>query len=202
MAKSFLRLVLVCLLIAGVIGCWETYQSWKTSVTTASIPEVSHQVVLQKITSMGRLELVKYNFKDVVESTIKRELLPDAKVLMVIAGEATGCLDLTKIRISDLSLQQDTIIVHLPEPDICYFKIDHSQSKVYDTQFTFMDEAKLVDEAFKKAEVQVKQSALQMKILDETKASAEQILKPFIEEVSGKKALLRYALHDTPRRLK
>jgi hypothetical protein len=158
--------------------------------------------LLEKITAMGKLELVKYNFKDVVESKIQKDLLPDAKVLLVVMGEATGCIDLTKIRVADIENGVDKLVVHLPDPEICTFKIDHAKSKVYDSQFAFMDEAELVDQAFKKAEVQVQKSAQEMGIIQETKASAQQILKPFLEQISGKQVVLMYGMQDTPRRLK
>jgi hypothetical protein len=148
------------------------------------------------------LELVKYNFRDVVESKIKKDLLPDAKVLLIVSGEATGCLDLTKIRVSDIEEITDTLVVHLPEPEICNYKIDHSKSKVYNTEFAFLDEAQLVDNAFKKAEAEVVQNAQTMGILEQTKKSAEQILKPFLEDVAKRKVVLRYALKDTPRELR
>jgi len=200
MLKTIIRLLLLFLLIAGGIWLWEQYKFLKND--NAKTPEVSHNILLQEITSMGKIELVKYNFRDVVESKIKKNFLPDAKVLLIVTGEATGCIDLTKIKVADLQELKDTVVVHLPEPEICNYKIDHSKSKVYDTQFAFMDEAKLVDEAFQKAEVQVQQSAQSMGILEQTKESAEQMLKPFIEKVSGKKVVLKYAMKDTPRRLK
>ncbi|MDI9878184.1 DUF4230 domain-containing protein [Flectobacillus longus] len=200
MLKTIIRLLLLFLLIAGGIWLWEQYKFLKNDNSTT--PEVSHNILLQEITSMGKIELVKYNFRDVVESKIKKNFLPDAKVLLIVTGEATGCIDLTKIKVADLQELKDTVVVHLPEPEICNYKIDHSKSKVYDTQFAFMDEAKLVDEAFQKAEVQVQQSAQSMGILEQTKESAEQMLKPFIEKVSGKKVVLKYVMKDTPRRLK
>jgi hypothetical protein len=200
MLKTIIRLLLLFLLIAGGIWLWEQYKFLKNDNTET--PEVSHNILLQEITSMGKIELVKYNFRDVVESKIKKNFLPDAKVLLIVTGEATGCIDLTKIKVADLQELKDTVVVHLPEPEICNYKIDHSKSKVYDTQFAFMDEAKLVDEAFQKAEVQVQQSAQSMGILEQTKESAEQMLKPFIEKVSGKKVVLKYTMKDTPRRLK
>jgi hypothetical protein len=183
MLKTIIRTICFCL-IAGGIWLWEQYKFLKND--NAETPEVSHNILLQEITSMGKIELVKYNFRD---GGIKNQekLLPDAKVLLIVTGEATGCIDLTKIKVADLQELKDTVVVHLPEPEICNYKIDHSKSKVYDTQFAFMDEAKLVDEAFQKAEVQVQQSAQSMGILEQTKESAEQMLKPFIEKVSGKK---------------
>jgi Protein of unknown function (DUF4230) len=128
--------------------------------------------------------------------------LPDAKVLLIVSGEATGCLDLTKIRVSDIAENGDTLIVHLPDPEICNYKIDHSKSKVYDTEYAFLDEAKLIDNAFQKAENQIAENAQSMGILEQTKKSAEQILKPFLENVSKKKVVLRYALKDTKRELR
>ncbi|MFY7889453.1 MAG: DUF4230 domain-containing protein [Spirosomataceae bacterium] len=200
--KKLVQLLVIVLLIAGVIFIWEKLRDVKNPFTSDHTPEVTSNILLEKITAMGKLELVKYNFKDVVESKIQKDLLPDAKVLLVVMGEATGCIDLTKIRVADIENGVDKLVVHLPEPEICTFKIDHAKSKVYDSQFAFMDEAELVDQAFKKAEVQVQKSAQEMGIIQETKASAQQILKPFLEQISGKQVVLMYGMQDTPRRLK
>lgn len=200
--KKALQLLVFALLIAGVIFIWEKVRDLKNPFSTSHSPEVTNNILLEKITAMGKLELVKYNFRDVVESKIQKDLLPDAKVLLVVTGEATGCIDLTKIRVADIENGSDKLVVHLPEPEICTFKIDHAKSKVYDSQFAFMDEAELVDQAFKKAEVQVQQSAQAMGIIQETKTSAQQILKPFLEQISGKQVVLMYAIKDIPRPLK
>ncbi|MDR6561196.1 MULTISPECIES: DUF4230 domain-containing protein [unclassified Arcicella] len=198
--RRFVRILPFVLLILLAIWAWEKFKSLKNPFGDTE-PEVSHSVLLQKITSMGKLELVKYNFRDVVESRIKKNFLPDAKVLLIVTGEATGCLDLTKIRVADITEEDSVLVVHLPEPEICNYKIDHSKSRVYNTEYAFMDEAKLVDDAFKKAEVQVAQSAREMGILDQTKKSAEQILKPFLETVSKKKVILKYSMKDKKREL-
>ena len=131
--RRLLRLIPLILLILLAVWAWEKFKSFKNPFGDAE-PEVSHSVLLQKITSMGKLELVKYNFRDVVESRIKKDFLPDAKVLLIVTGEATGCLDLTKIRVADITEQDSILVVHLPKPEICSFKIDHSKSKVYNTE--------------------------------------------------------------------
>ena len=201
MLKKIIRLTPLLLIIAFAIFVWEKVKNFKNPFADGEI-EVSHSVLLQRITSMGKLELVKYNFRDVVESKIKKDLLPDAKVLLIVSGEATGCLDLTKIRVADIEEGSDTLVVHLPEPEICNYKIDHSKSRVYNTEYAFLDEAQLVDKAFQKAESEVVQNAQSMGILEQTRKSAEQILKPFLESVSKKKIVLRYALKDSPRELR
>jgi Protein of unknown function (DUF4230) len=201
MLRKLIRLIPLFVVIALAIYAWEKFKDFKNPFGSGEV-EVTHNVLLQQITSMGKLELVKYNFRDVVESKIKKDLLPDAKVLLIVSGEATGCLDLTKIKVSDIAENGDTLIVHLPDPEICNYKIDHSKSRVYDTEYAFLDEARLVDNAFQKAESQIAENAQSMGILEQTKKSAEQILKPFLENVSKKKVVLRYALKDTKRELR
>ena len=196
MLRRLIRLIPLFLVVFLAIFAWEKLKDFKNPFSSGEV-EVSHNVLLQQISSMGKLELVKYNFRDVVESKIKKDLLPDAKVLLIVSGEATGCLDLTKIKVSDIAENGDTLVIHLPEPEICNYKIDHSKSRVYDTEYAFLDEAKLVDNAFQKAEREIAQNAQSMGILEQTKKSAEQVLKPFLENVSKKKIVFRYAMKNS-----
>jgi Protein of unknown function (DUF4230) len=201
MLRKLFRLIPLLLVVVFSIFVWEKIKGFKNPFAGGEV-EVTHNALLQKITAMGKLELVKYNFRDVVESKIKKDLLPDAKVLLIVSGEATGCLDLTKIRVADIEEGSDTLVVHLPEPEICNYKIDHSKSRVYNTEYAFLDQGVLIDQAFKKAESEVVQNAQSMGILEQTKKSAEQILKPFLEDVAKKKVVLRYALKDIKRELR
>ena len=197
--KIFFRLALWLLLIAGVIWAWEQVRQWNPFRYET---QTSHNVVLKEIVALGKMELVKYNFRDIVEHEVVKPLLPNAKALLIVTGEVVGCIDLTKVKTEDFHTQGDTLVLTLPQPEICVFKIDHSKSKVYDTQYAFLDEAKLVDNAFQKAESQIAKNAQQMGILEQTKKSAEQILKPFIENVSKKKVVFLYALKDEKRELR
>ena len=66
--------------------------------------------------------------------------------------------------------------------------MDHAQSKVYElSMFSVLDQSALIDEAYKKAEEKINDSAIQMGILDQTKTNANLMLKPILEKVSGKK---------------
>ncbi len=193
--RLLVKLLFLLLLIAGIIYGWEQIKARKFFDPLGRSEIVtSHNVVLEQITSMGKLELVKYNFRDVVDQKITRQFLPDGKALLIIQGEAVGCLDLTQMKVTDIGEMRDTLIIRLPEPEICVAKIDHSKSRVYNTEYAFTDEALLIDQAFKKAEEQVSQSAIQAGILEQTRENANKILRPMLEKVSGKKVLLRYRL--------
>ena len=78
--------------------------------------------------------------------------MPDERILFVAAGEVTGCIDLTKITRDAIVVTGDSAEITLPQPEICYVKIDHKKSRVYDTKMAFFREADLVDAAYKEAE--------------------------------------------------
>ena len=81
---------------------------------------------------MGKLELVKYQFKDVVEYqneqtkySLLNKLLPKGKAVLIVTREAVGCIDLTKITIDDISTNRYAIIINLPTLELCLYKTDH-----------------------------------------------------------------------------
>ncbi|MFN8348490.1 MAG: DUF4230 domain-containing protein [Spirosomataceae bacterium] len=196
--RLLLRLLIFAILIFGIISVWETYRTGKWfSFGGDTELQTTHAMVLEEIQALGKLELVRYNFKDIVEHEQITRWMPNPKAVLIVQGEAIGCIDLTKITTSDITSESDTVVVHLPEPELCSYKIDHSKSKVYNTEYAFMEEAQLVQEAYRQAEKQIQKSALEMGILDQTKRNAEQILKPVLEKVSGKKVVLRYRLKAT-----
>ena len=196
--RLLLRVVFAVVLISGVIALWEAFKTGNWfSLGAENETQTTHAVVLEEVQALGKLELVRYNFKDIVEHEQVTKWLPNAKAVLIVQGEAIGCIDLTKITTSDVTEASDTVIVHLPEPELCSYKIDHSKSKVYNTEYAFMEEAKLVQAAYQHAEQQIQKAALEMGILEQTKQNANQILKPVLEKVSGKKVVLRYPMKAT-----
>ncbi|TGE17187.1 DUF4230 domain-containing protein [Hymenobacter elongatus] len=157
---------------------------------------VTHNTVLTKIEALGRLELVRYQFKDVVEyrkSTYR--FLPDSKVALIVAGNAIGCLDLRKVKPQDVVFEGDSVVrVALPAAELCTWQVDHSQSRVYSTQNSFFNDAELVDEGYKYAEKNVRRAALQSGILAQTTQNAEHILRPMLETMTGRRVVLTQQL--------
>jgi hypothetical protein len=195
--RFLVKLALVAVLVAGAAALYNRF--FGEPEKTASGPVVTHHTVLTQVTRMGKLELVKYNFRDVVEyekdrtsSPLLNQYLDKARAVLIVNGEAVGCVDLTKIGPADVVESDSTVIVYLPEAELCVYKINHEQSKLYDTQNTyFQEEGKLVNEAYAAAEKKVRQSALDMGILQQAEENARQILQPFLEQVSGKKVIIR-----------
>jgi hypothetical protein len=191
------RLFVYIILILGIISLWETYRtdSWLPDwFSSEDKTETSQTIVLQEITSMGKLELVRYNFKDVVEQKITKDWLPDASAVLIVQGEAIGCVDLTRLDLDDIVTESETLVVHLPDPELCVFKIDHNRSRVYNTEYAFMEEARLVQEGYQQAEKQIRQSALDMGILEQTKENARKLLTPLLERASGKPVVVKFGM--------
>ncbi|MDN5201818.1 DUF4230 domain-containing protein [Fulvivirgaceae bacterium BMA10] len=168
---------------------------------------ITNELVLEKVESLGRLELVKYNFKEITDikntSSLKmffQSYTPDMKAVLITNGEAVGCLDLAKLTKDDIHLENDTISIRLPEPELCYYKLHLERSRIYALDIGFLasseEERKLVEDLYKTAEKEVKQAALNSGILEETRLKSEIYLKRFLEEVSGKKVFLYYEMRS------
>jgi hypothetical protein len=190
---SFMMRRLIGLFILALLAVfiWRSVRDALRNELEADV-QVSHNTVLDKIEDLGRMELVRYNFKDVVE--YKKEFsrwLPDSRSVLIVAGEAVGCIDMSQVQPQDVEFTDEaTITIRLPEPEICYFRIDHSKSKVLHMENTYFQDAELVDEGYKFAEKNVRTAALNSGILDQTADNADKVLKPMLEGLTGKKIIL------------
>ncbi|WP_080054868.1 DUF4230 domain-containing protein [Spirosoma aerolatum] len=185
--NAIFRLVLIAVLVAGLIAIWEQIRGNNLLSRFRKGDHTTQSIVLKEVASLGKLELVKYTFKDIVEHEQVNTFLPNANAILIVEGEATGCIDLTKITATDVTADGDSVTIRLPEPELCTWKINHDRSRVYDTRFSFLDQSQLVSDAYRKAEHQVKESALSSGILEQTRQNTNQILRPIVERISGKK---------------
>ncbi|WP_207420755.1 DUF4230 domain-containing protein [Desertivirga brevis] len=156
--------------------------------------EVTEDVIIEKIANIGKLELVKYTMKDVIEKKISRPILPDKRILFVAAGEVTGCIDLTKVVKEDITTSGDSVTIVLPKPEICYVKLDHQRSKVYDLSGVFMpqDRQEMIEDIYKLAEQRIQHNAREQNILGKTQENAQLIFKPLLENIAGKKVIIKF----------
>ncbi|RZK23439.1 MAG: DUF4230 domain-containing protein [Hymenobacter sp.] len=209
MLPRFLRRLLPLLLLVALgVFLWQKIGPTLAALNPLAAQEpqvtVTHNTVLTQVEALGRLELVRYRFKDVVEykRSAKYAFLPDAKAALIVGGEAVGCLDLRKLKPQDVTLEGDSVVrVLLPAPELCTFQINHDQSRVFSTENTFFQDAQVVDEAYRYAEAQVRRSALQSGILAETQRNAEQILVPMLRTLTGRRVIIgQHLVAPTPAR--
>lgn len=175
--------VLIVIILAAV--CFFIYKK----VTSTDRTVISHEALVEKIESMGKMELTRFTIKDVIEKKVIKEWWPDSKVLMIAVGEAVGCIDLSKIKSTDVKKSGDSILITVPKPELCYVKVNHEKSKVYDISGVYFkeDTKNMVEEVYTIAEKELTKEAMQMGIIEETKKNAQLILKPLFENISGKR---------------
>ncbi|MDM1295678.1 DUF4230 domain-containing protein [Sphingobacterium sp. N143] len=186
MGKIFRFLLIVAIL---AVGGWFVYKNYSMEHPAV---ESKHQLLVDRIEAMGKLELVKYRYSDVVEHKNINAFLPDASVLLIVKADAVGCVNLTKLTPEDIKVVGDSVSIQLPGPEICYIKIDHDASKVYDTKMAFLREAQLVDEAYKAAEKAVADDVKKSDILQQTKANAITVFKPLLQGLGFTKINLTF----------
>ncbi|WP_439880525.1 DUF4230 domain-containing protein [Pontibacter sp. MBLB2868] len=183
----------IIVLVAGIF-LWRMVKDYFADNEAEKEPKVvvNYNTILTSVEDLGKMELVRYNFKDVVEykKSVSR-WVPDSKIVLIVSGEAVGCVDFTQITQADIQFQGDSLVqIAIPAPEICYYKVDHSKSKVFSKENTYFQDADLVEESFRYAEQNVKKAALNSGILRQTKVNAEKILKPMLEEITGRRVVL------------
>lgn len=198
--RLLIRLLFIGLIATGAFFLWKKVSSF--NIFGINEVETTHNIVLEKMQVLGQVELAKYSFRDVVEQKLVREFLPDPKAILIVQGEAIGCIDLQKITADNITTKGDTLIIRMPEPELCNYKIDHKKSKIYHTEYAFMNEQLLLDEAYKRAEDQIYETALQSGILEQTKKNAELVLKPLFENLTNKHVILQYEMNGKLERLR
>ena len=118
----------------------------------------------------------------------------NSKAVLIVSGEAVGCIDLKKVKKEDIDdKRKDSIVIQMPQPELCYYKINQSESRVYDSAYGFTDGATIIAEAYKAAEDQLKKVALESGILEQTRKNAEIMLKPLLEGLTKKKIIFSYS---------
>ncbi|MEQ8926292.1 MAG: DUF4230 domain-containing protein [Fulvivirga sp.] len=178
-------------LLAIIIYLWQTQASSEKPV------EITNSSILREVESLGKLELVRYNFKEITE--LKKvspefwkifKLGPDSKIALISEGSAVGCIDLTKLSEENIYHSSDTIYINLPKPELCYYKLDMSKTRIYSMQTNPMeDEKEFIRRAYQAAEDEIKQSALNSGIMENTLMNAELMLKPIIEKLTNKQVV-------------
>ncbi len=153
---------------------------------------VQHSVVVDKIESMGKLEVVKYNIQDIIEYKKMRQWLPNAKTALLVNGEIIACLDLSKITENRVVVSGDSVAVYLPAPEICHVRVDHARSKVYDMTYGLWESTALVDEAYRHAEIELIRQSRNLDFEDKAKENATLVLTPMLNALGFRHVSIMY----------
>ncbi len=168
---------------------------------------VNNDIVLQQLEAIGKLELIKYHFKEITEvratsqwKAFFNSYSPDMKAALITSGLAVGCLDLTQLTKNDIVISSNEILIYLPNPELCQYKVDLEKSRIYHLETgilaTDAEEKKFIETVYSQAEHQIKNAAYDSGILDKTRENADTIIKPLIEKITSKKVKLVFGMRS------
>lgn len=168
-------------------------------------------LILQKVEALGKFEVIKYNYQEVIELELaleNRNLLDmfsssrskkffwedDPRVLLIAVGEAVGCIDLSQITANSIKEHDSLMTINLPEPELCYVRIDQKATHIYayEDEDRLDPEGKLIEHAYKVAEANLTQHAIDQGILRETKIMGKSLLEPMLSSIAGKPVVLSF----------
>ncbi|MDR2949015.1 MAG: DUF4230 domain-containing protein [Prevotella sp.] len=189
-ATTKLRSQIFILIIGIILGIMVMYLIAQKKNSTV---QISHSMVLEKVESLGNLEVTRYSIQDMMEYKKVRRWLPNAKTALVVSGEVICCVDLTKLKPEDIKVTDKTIHLQLPSPEICHVKIDHSKSRIYNMEFGLWESTKIVDEAYSFAEKQLDEKARQLDMLSQSRDNTVNLLKPILEAMGFEEVIISFS---------
>ena len=161
--------------IGGIIRTWSEME----------VERERHRTLLERVEKLSKLQLVKYRIKDIMVLEKGRvPMLTRSKALLVASGEAYGCVDLSGMK-DRIEIRGDTVLVRLPQPEVCTYRLDHRQTHLYDLNMSLLDIAmdrdeEFMDRLYREAEERILQEALRGGILEDTRKQAVNFLRNLI----------------------
>lgn len=182
----------IILLIAGILIGMLLMYIFSGKGKSEARTQVSHNMIVEKIESLGNLEVVKFSIQDIVEYKKERTWLPNAKTALIVSGEVTGCIDLTQLRPEDIYTSGDSIRLRLPAPKVCHVTVNHEQSRIYNMQYSLWETTEIVDEAYRHAEKQLREQALKLDLESKSRTNATDLLTPILQAMGFKHVLISF----------
>ena len=150
---------------------------------------VDQPTVVHQIQQLQRLETVSYTVDKIISGEHDNAYLPNFlagdRLLLVVHGEVVGGINLAGLQASDVSIQGQKALIHLPPAEILSTRIDNARTRVYsrDTGLFSSPDPNLESEVREEAERQLQQAALQDGILkiaaENARATISGMLKGF-----------------------
>jgi hypothetical protein len=161
---------------------------------------LNEMTLASQIEKIGELSTTKIRFQKVLNPSVRHSFfglfdIPfvDSKALIVIQAEASGCIDLTKVKREDIRVGAQTVEITLPQPEVCNAKIDLQNMITYDESLTAkLFNPDLKDEAIKLAEQNISGEAVQMGLLDSAKEQATALISNLLVNATGKEIKISY----------
>jgi len=198
--KTFFFGVLLALFAVGLVIWLATgtgLLSLLRSYRAGTLIHIDQPTVVRQIQQLQRLETVSFTMDKIISGEHDSPYLPtflvSDRLLLVVHGEVIGGVDLSKLQPSDVSLQGQSISLHLPPAQILVTRLDNAQTRVYsrDTGLFSSPDPNLESEVRQEAERQLQQAATQGDILKTADSNARSTISSLLQGLGFKKVDFR-----------
>lgn len=134
---------------------------------------MSKTTVVKEMRELNRLETASFTIEKVVDAGTTgnqfQEILFGDRILLIASGQVIAGIDLSKLKSSDITIQDRTLRIVLPAPEILVTTLNNEDTRVYDRRLGLLNRgnSSLESKARLEAEKAITQAACQGKILDE-----------------------------------
>ena len=164
---------------------------WVSSSRSSRVVRIdaSRPSVIAQIQKLQRLETVVFGMDKIVvgerESKYLPKFLAGDRLLLIVFGEVTAGIDLSRVQASDVDVDPEgpAIRLKIPAPEIFSTRLDNERTRVYSREtglFSRVD-PDLETDVRREAERQVRQAAVEGGIMDTAKSNAGTTLTAFLQ---------------------
>lgn len=139
---------------------------------------MSKTTVIKELRELNRLETASFTIEKVVDAGTTgnqfQEILFGDRILLIASGQVIAGIDLSKLKSSDITIQDRMLRIVLPAPEILVTTLSNEDTRVYDRRLGLLNRGNsgLESQARLEAEKAITQAACQGKILDEAAKNA------------------------------
>ncbi len=144
-------------------------------------------VVVEGVRELDRLATVRVTESILVTresgGDVLERLFSGEKVLLVATGDVEAGVDLSEIGEDDVKVEDETVTIRLPEPEVFSASLDEQETRVYDRDYSPLNlrpDDDLVEEARAEAEERIEAAARENGILDTAETNAEQSIRALV----------------------
>jgi hypothetical protein len=198
--KTFLFGFLLALFAVGLV-IWLATGTGLLSLLRAyrggSLIHIDQPTVVRQIQQLQRLETVSFTMDKIIsgehDSPYMPKFLVSDRLLLVVHGEVIGGVDLSKLQLNDVVVQDQSISLRLPQAQILVTRLDNAQTRVYsrDTGLFSSPDPNLESEVRQEAERQLQEAAMQGDILKTADGNARTTISSLLQGLGFKKVAFR-----------
>jgi hypothetical protein len=198
--KTFLFGFLLALFAVGLV-IWLATGTGLLALLRAyhggTLIHIDQPTVVRQIQQLQRLETVSFTMDKIISGEHDSPYLPkflvSDRLLLVVHGEVIGGVDLSKLQLNDVVVQDQSISLRLPQAQILVTRLDNAQTRVYsrDTGLFSSPDPNLESEVRQEAERQLQEAAMQGDILKTADGNARTTISSLLQGLGFKKVDFR-----------